>query len=444
MYNIQKISTVLFVVIALVSLTFFRQLLILLYPVFVFFIIVTFHFKITKNTILTTLIITVTSVISVAMEGNYFPNLFFSFLVVMPTVFFLTTKPPNHKNKLTNTRFFEKFFSVFTRVLVIINMSAAIYAVIVLATATYPDDIFTGLFGKGGVGAHTLSVINFLVSVKYFFDQQYKKFTFFFICGILGFYGQGLFIFILAFGMALLPVFAKNVLLIIKIALLSIGFFIIIYSINPGNFDYLNKNIAYAKLIFTEYDYDKEIKKINNYERTFVPRYFTFVDGSLRLFLSKPKVFLLGTSPGTYNSRVAFYLNGDFISNTFLRKHLKYVSSYHKERVYPISNRTYLKKTPWNDGTRNQPFSSIISLLAEYGIISGLIILFLFFNSILTIKNKLKNSNKRKYFSFLFYYSLLLFAFQYYFEVVEFMLPLLLFVKLTELDIFTKLSETNE
>lgn len=367
------------------------------------------------------------------IEGFFVFNLLFSLYLIITTLLLVTAKPVKREKHL-NKNYFKKFFKIFSYTLVFVNISAAIYGLLVFATADYPEDVFTGLYGKGGFGSHSLSVVNFLVATYYFFEKKYKQFAFFFVCGILGFYGQGLVIFVLAFGLVLLPVLLKNVTTFIKIGIIGVSFFAVVYLVNPSNFDYIRINIAYANLVFDKFDYDHEISQMKKHRRTWVPRYITFLEGSRRLMFSDPKVLLLGTSPGTFNSRVAFYLNGDFIQNKTYKKLFNYKTTYHYEYVYPILNRKYLAAVPWNDGTRNQPFSSLVSVVLEYGLIAGLIILFLFFSSIKKIIEKLNRKENKRFVLFILFYSFILFLFQYYLEVIEIILPMVLMVKLLEID----------
>ncbi|MFC7356138.1 hypothetical protein ACFQO1_00435 [Jejudonia soesokkakensis] len=376
------------------------------------------------------------------LEGFFIYNLFLALYLLIPTLLLITSTPPKRES-FFNKDYFKLFFKIFTYTLFIVNISAAIYAVLVLATTEYPDDIFTGLYGTSGFGSHSLSVVNLLVATYYFFIKKFQKFAFFFVCGILGFYGLGLMIFILAFAIVLLPILLKNVATLFKVIFIGISFFAVVYVINPGNFDYIRVNIAYVGVVTEGYDYQDEINKMKRHRRTWIPRYITFLDGSRRLLFENPKVLLLGTSPGTYNSRTAFYLNGDFIGNDTFKKLFNYRTDYHRNYVMPILNRNYLENSSWNDGTRNQPFSSLVSIIVEYGLIIGSFILFLFFSSISKARKVIQNKGSSNFVKFIFFYCILLFLFQFYFEVVEILLPMILMVKLLEFDQINKNGTIN-
>jgi len=233
----------------------------------------------------------------------------------------------------------------------------------------------------------------------------------------------------------MLPIILKNIIKFFKVFLAVFLFIVIMFSLNLGNYDYLKINKEYAELFFEDYNFEAEIQKMKTNERTFVPRYLTFADGATTLLFADLKVFFLGTSPGTFNSRTAFYLNGDFIGNKKIRAFLDYKTSYHKNYVFPMMNRDYLANTNWNDGTRNQPFSSILSVLLEYGFFIGGLILITIFSKFWRVAKRTKLKNQKYFIRFLMYFSFFLCLLQYYLEVLEIIIPIFIMVKLTEVDI---------
>jgi hypothetical protein len=415
------------------SLTLFRPLMILAYPLFVLLLFQGLGLRIQRWVIWALLLVALMGLLSMLSEGFFLYNYLLSLYLVFLPVFFASSKPVAHP-KMTNQRLFPYFMKVATYVLLVINVSAVFYSLYMLTTDANPDDIFTGLYGGSGFGSHSLSIMNMLMAAYYFFQKQYKVFAFFFICGILGFYGQGLIIFVLSLGIVLIPLLIRNILTVLKIGL-GVGlFFVVIYLINPNNLDYIRNNTRFLEEIATDYDYVEEMNKMNDFQRTRIPRYVTFMDGSRRLFLSDPKVFLMGTAPGTFNSRVAFYFNGDFLTNSIMREHFTFRSPYHMEYVFPVLNRGYLKYFMWNDGTRNQPFSSIVSVLLEYGAIAGGVLLFLLFSGLNRARRSGIGREQRAFMFFLMLYVFFLMFFQYYLEVIEIIFPMLVMAKLMEVD----------
>lgn len=431
---------IVFAIISLLCLTFLRPLLLIAFPLFVVFFYFQFKLKLSIKDISLICAIVVLGLLSSLLEGNFLLNYTLSLYFLLP-ILFLVMGTPKITVALRYKNLFYQFFKVFWLTLVLVNISAILYASIAVWSSEYPEDVFTGLYGSGGFGSHSLSVINLMMSAYFLFQKKYIHFTFFVICGITGFFGLGLLIYILALLLVMLPLIIRSIIKFFKVIVAILALLIVMFTFKLGNYDYLKVNLQYAAEIFNDYSYSKELEKMRNDERTFVPRYLTFMHGSYNLLFSNTKVFLLGTSPGTYNSRIAFYLNGDFIGNTFIRKHFKFRTSYHNKYVYPMMNRAYLANTNWNDGTRNQPFSSIASILLEYGFVLGCLIIFVIFRRFRSISKQLKDKRLKNFIAFLLYFSFLLCFLQYYLEVFEIILPVLLIIKLLEIDL---LNNSNE
>ena len=372
--------------------------------------------------------------ISMIFEGWYIYNYVVSFYLIFSPFFILTLKPKGSASRKLNKELFEVFFKYFAIVLTVVNISAFIYAAIVLSSAAYPDDVFTGLYGKSGFGSHSLSIINLAVSIYFFQKSQFKSFAFFLICGVLGFYGLGIVVFAIAVFLYNIPFLLKKALLIFKgFILLSLVVWVI-YLVNPKNINYIMLNFKDFQDVFVSYNHDHEMKRALNYERTYAPRYIVFVDGTRQLYFSDLKVFLIGTSPGTYNSRTAFYLNGDFIQNEFVKKHFSLRTTYHENYVFPILNRKLLQTRRWNDGTRNQPFSSIISILLEYGFIIGFLFFYILYKRIKKVIKQTETQETKNFIRFLALFLVVLLFFQNYFEYPEIILFFVIVFKLIDID----------
>lgn len=419
--------------IAVLSLTFLRPMLIFIYPALFIFFTLGLRFKVTTAQLFVFSFAVIISFISMLYEGFFLLNYFTSLYLILTPLFILTLKPPVI-NKKNDYNYFDSFFKIFAKVLFVVNISAFIYAIIVLSSARYPDDVFTGLYGKSGFGSHSLSLINTAVSIYYLFIKDIKRFVFFFICGVLGFYGLGLIIMVVSACIFSIPYVVKSLGLLIKGIAISSLLVFIMYSVNPKNIDYIVLNVTDALKVFTDYSYDEEMDKVNNYKRTYVPRFITFVDGTRKLFFSDTKVFLFGASPGTYNSRTAFYLNGDFLQSKFVKKYFSENTTYHEKYVKPLLNRKLITLVRWNDGTRNQPFSSIISILVEYGFVISIGLIFIVYSSVRKIIKSTKDDPKKKYVKFLVIYVLLLLLVQNSLEYPEIILFFLIVFKLIHLD----------
>jgi len=410
----------------------------------VLFFLYVFKLKLTVNQFIYLIIVAVITIISSAIEGFFIENFLFSLYLLFPLFILITSKSKAY-NEFTNQYYFHNFFSKFTILLAIVNVSAFIYSQFLITGDQNFEDSFTGLYGSSGFGSHTLSIINLMVSVYYFYSKKYFKFMLFLICGILGFYGLGLMVFLLAFFLVFLSNLYKYWRTFAMVVLSGLMAAYSLYIFNPENFRYLEKNINYAQLVIDDYSYEKQMKTANDTLITRVPRFITFLDGSQKRFFNDPKVFLIGTSPGGYNSRVAFYFNGDFMKNKFIKNNFNNRTEYHKEDIFPLLNRKYIER-PYNDGTRNQTFSSLVSILLEYGFFVGGIFLFWFFSKIRRIRKKLYPHNKAQsqYVKFLGYFMFFLLLVQNYFEYPEIIFPILILIKLMEIDHYNTIFDEPE
>jgi hypothetical protein len=167
-------------------------------------------------------------------------------------------------------------------------------------------------------------------------------------------------------------------------------------------------------------------------------------------------LFLTGSGPGTFNSRASFLLNGDYAKSKFLENILGvHTPKYAVIGVYPLWNTELAQASTFMHGTRNQPFSSIIALLAEYGFVFVfLLALFVFKKQTRLVRNitsflnhetddlqgaRLLTMLKLLKFSSLFL-AILLFT-DNYFEYPEIIFLFVMIYKLIELEYKTSLDE---
>lgn len=111
-----------------------------------------------------------------------------------------------------------------------------------------------------------------------------------------------------------------------------------------------------------------------------------------------PANLLFGVGPGSYNGRVAFLINED-ASNPFVSIFGTTSPKYHKKYVYPLWNKYFVSQTSYNDGSRNKPFSSCLSILAEYGVVMFVFVYGFYLKKILLLR---KCSFRSKNFVLLF------------------------------------------
>lgn len=433
------IHSLLFAILFIASFTFVRKYLILFYPFLIALIIQIFGLKFSKNSIITLSLVTVAILISIVFNGFWLVNNMLGLYIFMPSlVFIMATKG---SGEFYDQQLKEKFWSISSGALLLVNFTATCTFVYVHLSHKYIspitsdllDDAFYGLYGKYGLGGHILSVFNIIYATRYFFVKKYKLAIVFLISSILGFYGLGLLLAILSLFFTLRKRFfrrgsIKVVFITMFLLMLSV---IVIRTVNRHNYDYI-KNTLMSFVDNTEFDYYEEMDKARSFETTRVPRKITFYNGVYNRILKTPSIILWGTSPGTYNSRAAFLLNGDISRTKILKDNVKKRPPYHQEDVFPLFNTT-TTLVPWMGGTRNQPFSSVISIFMEYGFILGILFMFIiykFWKKVVTL-----NKETLDYYplQFIFIYTFFLSFFVYYFDLIEYVLPILLLFKVYEL-----------
>ena len=141
-------------------------------------------------------------------------------------------------------------------------------------------------------------------------------------------------------------------------------------------------------------------------------------------------IFIFGTGPGSYNSRTSFLLNGEYSKLISSSKNKGNRPVYAEIDIYPLWNRNITYQ--YNDGTRNQPFSSALALVVEYGFLQFLLISLLFYKLIVRLKN---NSENPFFFKFLIIFLIINLFTENYIEYPEFFLLVILMIKIIETDI---------
>ena len=304
------------------------------------------------------------------------------------------------------------------------------------------DDSFIGFYGTQGLGLHTLSLINFMIAVYYFFTYQSNKkkkinlvlFLFFMLSAISCFYGLGLIVFVLTICIYNLSIknFITTTIISVLVVLLIVCFF---YLFNYKTFVYNYNNIKKGELFFDKNIDPKFVDQI--------PRKLILYKNYIQVYTKDIGLFLLGSGPGTFNSRTYFLLNGDYSRTKFLESILgvhepKYAAKY----VHTLWNSKNYSHKYFTDGTRNEPFSSVISMLAEYGFIVSTLILALTYLNYRSLIKRIKYSLSFKlhepfpYHNYLKFISIFLFLNLFtdnFLEYPEIIIFYLLIYKLIEL-----------
>ncbi len=190
--------------------------------------------------------------------------------------------------------------------------------------------------------------------------------VFFLISGIVSFYGLGLLIFLVAlvlYNLSLRSIIKSVFISAFIIISVAVGLYFIKPKVFGYNYDNLKMAVAFLKGDIKESDSRQIPRKIMVYKN-----YFS-------IYGSDPVLFLCGSGPGTFNSRTSFLLNGDYSKNKLIESIFPVSEpKYAVIGAYSLWNSKFVKATSFTDGTRNQPFSSFIAVLSEYGFIFSLVL----------------------------------------------------------------------
>jgi hypothetical protein len=162
-----------------------------------------------------------------------------------------------------------------------------------------------------------------------------------------------------------------------------------LYVIKPQTFWYNYNNILIVKHYLEGSVSEKYADKI--------PRKLIVYKNYFNLYASDPILFLIGSGPGTFNSRTSFLLNGEYSKIKWVEKITAGSSRPHYASLgaYPLWNPKNMTSNLTN-GTRNQPFSSIVSILAEYGFVFFLLLGVFLYNKIKGVGDKAALVLKKK------------------------------------------------
>jgi hypothetical protein len=411
-------------ILALLITTFLRPLLIFIYPFFLYFFMKIFKLKAPKyfELVIATIIIS-TLISSIYIEEFFLINHIVSILLILPFFLFLLSEVNENRINILN-QIKDKFIYYMTTI-----MSINIIVGTLQFITNSNDDAFIGLYGRHGLGNHGLSVISLLLSAYYlneFSNNKNKRtllFALFFLYGfIMGFYGA-------AFVGLIVCIIIINYKKLLNLKLLFIIFSIIgaIYYLNEKVFIY---NIHMINMFF---------QPIRYLDLSIAPRKLILFYNYIKIFFNDIYLLLFGTGPGTFNSRISFMFNGDF-ANSFSVLFKSFGSNapaYANEYVYPLWN-SAIASIRYMDGTINQPFSTCISLLSEYGIFFVCVVIILLIKKIKYISSiTKKHLFHKKYIFFLLLFLLWLFFIDNYIEYPDIMILFLLLIKFSEIHLYS-------
>jgi hypothetical protein len=335
-----------FILVILFTGTFLRISLLVLYPLIASLVFIGLRLRGTKY-IINLLVLIVVGWLLSFYNGFFLKYNFLSLFYMLPFIVLLLAVPGSYDvNKRDGVHLFFYALSIIG----IINDIPGILQVIFMKES---DDNFTGIYSTFSLSMNGLAVLNSLLFLYYFFSfLSYKKIRylaaglFFLVCSILGFYGGGLLVLVLAIVLTFfIPTFSS----VIKTLLACIISLTVVYFalalIKPKVLAYNMVNLKRA-LHFNENIGARKVISFYNY---------------FLAYPSHPRDLLFGSGPGTFNSRSAFMVGSPYFFTRIPVIKSDKKPPYFRDYAYPLWNDTNTSMALYQDGFRNQPFSSLLS-----------------------------------------------------------------------------------
>ncbi len=400
-------------ILALIFCTVLRISFLMIYPLFVVFVFYLFNWKVSRN-FFYILGFAVLFWLYSMRDGVFLKYNLVSLYYFIPFILLLCATPARDEYSRDYLRLLMNALSAFA----IINNLFGIYQY-----SQHPyDDSFQGIYGTFTVSQNGLSIINAVLFFYHITAWQHRSkkihlwlAAFFIICAVMGFYGAGMMAFLCAVVLTTLRIRWKNiVLLIISLILLLLILYVVMRIVSPLTLDY-NLNILKMFIDPAAGRTPRKLVIFNNY-------YIAYTRDAVDM--------LFGSGPGTFNSRTAFMVGSPTYFN------IQFI----KSDVQPLyfANYAYTLWNPGNtgpyDGFMNQPFTSLLALLGEYGLLITLAILFIWVGRYRSVVKSWSNSVKNyglslpfKMFKFCSVFAMLLMVIDNYMEYPE-ILSLLLII----------------
>jgi hypothetical protein len=298
-------------------------------------------------------------------NGTYLNYKLLSLFYVIPFLLLFFALPPSS----SNYGYLLKYFIISTAMIALLN---DLVGFVQVAENPKSDDSFLGLYSQYSISLIGLTLINNVLFMYFFTLGFYRKSItliaiamFFLLCFVLGFYGAGLIVAVIAFTLTFLRFKLISLLKTIGIAL---GVCVLVYvSMRILKPDALEYNVNNLRIIFNS--------TLENGPRKLTAFYNYAVSYPHDL-----KDFLFGSGPGTFNSRSAFMVGSPsyFQAVQFIKSpHQPY---YFRDYAYTLWNEKNTVQALYLDGFRNQPFSSVLAFLGEYGLLFTLALVLLYYS----------------------------------------------------------------
>lgn len=274
------------------------------------------------------------------------------------------------------------------------------------------DDAFIGFYGRSGLRGHGLAVL-YMLFFTYYACRCIERSTIanmtialvMFVSWILCFYGVSLMVFAMA--AAIVGLRFVSLTRIVAIVFLAGASISLMHYVRPNTLAY-NISIVEGTV--------ESLATASGLESA--PRKILAFTGFMDLLAQQPEIGFVGVGGGAYNSRTSFMLNGQYSAATPVVVR----PTYAEQRVFPLWNPLVLSQA-YSDGTMNQPFSSVLAVISEYGLPLFLVISWLYVRSFRAVSATSyffrTKTLERSYFTFLYVAFAALCVFDNYIEYLE-------------------------
>jgi hypothetical protein len=416
-----------FLLLALLIGTFLRISLLLIAPFVILIICVSLKLRLSKALVYLLLLCFLSFLLSF-FNGLFLKYKLVSLFSMVPFLVLMFSRPGPKSLKEADT---AKLYFNSLAIIAFVNDITG-YVQVIKRTAS--DDNFTGIYSVYSISLNGLVIMNAILFFFYFCQYLDSKnrltlmvSLFFLVSSVMGFYGAGLIVITLAF---ILVFFRPSLRDILKTGLITVISLFAVYWL-----------LFFLKPKVLEYNVSN-LKKLASFDVRHGPRKITSVYNYFVSYPQDPKDFVFGSGPGTFNSRSAFMVGSPSFFNSVRAIKSESQPYYFRNYAYSLWNETNTSQALYQDGFRNQPFSSLLAFLGEYGLLFTFFFLWYYYKyykdlSQLSLRAGAQPAYRRMS-KFLFILLLGLLVIDNFYEYPEMMILILTGIKVLDIEILKK------
>lgn len=372
---------ILYLLISLILLTPLRGGVLIIMPIIplLLYKIQPFRIDVRKVRILLILFF-ISSIVSLLLDWDCWANIILSIWLFVPILILLYVCPKYFSAKIS----IDKFINVSVKILFVIDLIGLYYWM------KLGGDEYGKGYGMHYEYVHGLAIVNlmylFYYVAKIIKKKAVKKDYIYSIPLLISF-------FICQFGLGTISLFLT---ILVCLALERKFKFLAILFIT------FSLGIAFLQLDYFAYErHNVEEALVEPQNARKILMFESYGD----LIQQNILIPILGVGPGAYNSRTMILLREDS-ENVFTYLLGNTQPRFFHQYIYPLWNSTLVSFENYTDGTRNKPYSSLVAIFAEYGIIFGVILF-------ITIVKRIFFFSQKKDEDFLYYYLEILYVFMF-------------------------------